>query len=147
MHSNAQLFASHSSICCAFKEQEQDKMFVRAMGGSTLKQSGQQCHHLSIVPSKSDPFSLPYHALSKPHHLKFSYLLLILFAAHLKSRSKIRCLLEKGEIQHWRKAGSSAIIYQLYLQNLTCSVSLTMPRPSHALWRLAICSSFYLLRV
>ena len=64
--SDLQLFAMRS-ICCAFKEKEQDKMFVRARSVQCCRQQ----HYLTIVPSKSDPFSLPRHAAPEPRPCEF----------------------------------------------------------------------------
>ena len=65
--SNTQLFAPRSSICWAFKEQEQHKMFVRVWSVQCCWQQ----HYLTNVPSKSDPFSLPRHAAHEPRPCEF----------------------------------------------------------------------------
>jgi len=73
-----QLFAPRS-ICCAFKEQEQDKMFVRAPSGSTLKQNGQQCDYLlylrNLTQSASLAMPCPSHTLWCPAICSAFYLL------------------------------------------------------------------------
>jgi len=88
----------YPAICCAFKEKEQDKMCA-------IKWA---CHvEAAARLSNSDLSSLPHHAAPEPRPQIPSYVLLVLlFAGRLKSRSNIRCLLERGR---FNVAGSSII--------------------------------------
>ena len=64
--------------------------------GSTLKAASSRINYLQNLTRSASLVTLrPSHALVS----SFSYLLLVLFAARLKSRSKIRCLLEHGQVR------------------------------------------------